>query len=145
MASSVSGLPNESASFNQIGGASFGYLAPAGDASGEASGSGEASASDEAADDAAQIITIIDPKVGGEPLDPEKTYLFASTDGNTAPEGLEPLLSTMEEAAVAMGEFLKSGEAVILPDVPTPDNRIVPMEKIPAGAVVYEVDISSEE
>ena len=125
-------------------------------ASGEAA-SGEAAsdeaASDEAASDEAasgeveasgttRIITIIDPKVGGEPLDPEKTYLYASTDGNSAPEGLDPLISTMEEGAAAMGEFLKSGEAVILPDVPTPDNRVVPMTEIPDGAVVFEVELA---
>jgi hypothetical protein len=50
----------------------------------------------------------------------------------------------MEEAAAAMGEYLKSGEAVILPDVPVPDHRIVPMEEIPAGAVIYEVEPETE-
>ena len=50
----------------------------------------------------------------------------------------------MEEAAAAMGEYLKSGEAVILPDVPVPDNRIVPMEEIPADAVIYEVTLETE-
>ena len=148
MASSVSGLPNESASFNQIGGASFGYLAQdagAGSAASGETGSGEASSGEAGAAADAAVITIIDPKVGGEPLDLEKTYVYASTDGNTAPEGLEPLLSTMEEAALAMGEFLKSGEAVIYPDVPTPDNRIVPMTAIPDGAVYYEVTLDTAE
>ncbi len=143
MASSVSGLPNESPSFNQISGASFGYLvsSDAADAagSGEASGSGETESGDDA-----QVITIINPTVGGEPLDPEKTYVYGSTDGNSAPEGVDPLLQTMEEGAQAMGEFLKSGDAVILPDVPTPDNRIVPMDEIPEGAVVYEIVLDSE-
>ena len=50
----------------------------------------------------------------------------------------------MEEAAAAMGEYLKTGEAVILPDVPVPDHRIVPMEEIPAGAVIYEVELETE-
>ena len=40
-----------------------------------------------------------------------------------------------------MGEFLKSGEAQIFPDVPLPDNRIVPMDEIPEGAVTYEVEL----
>ena len=40
-----------------------------------------------------------------------------------------------------MGEYLKSEDCVILPDEPTPDSRIVPMEQgdIPADAVTYEV------
>ena len=61
----------------------------------------------------------------------------------TRPEIWSRTLS-MEEAAAAMGEYLKSGEAVILPDVPVPDNRIVPMEEIPAGAVIYEVELKTE-
>ena len=43
-----------------------------------------------------------------------------------------------------MGEYLKSGEAVILPDVPIPDIRMVPMEEIPAGAVIYEMKLGTE-
>ena len=50
----------------------------------------------------------------------------------------------MEEAAAAMGEYLRSGNAVILPDVPVPDHRIVPMAEVPADAVTYNVIIETE-
>ena len=49
----------------------------------------------------------------------------------------------MEAAAEAVGTYLKSGEAVILPDVALPDNRIVPMEEAPAGAVTYTVELEA--
>ena len=50
----------------------------------------------------------------------------------------------MEEAAAAMGEYLRSGNAVILPDVPVPDRRIVPMDAVPADAVTYQVIVNTE-
>ena len=59
-------------------------------------------------------------------------------------EETEPLLSSMEEAAAAMGEYLRSGNAVILPDVPVPDRRIVPMDEVPADAVTYQVIVNTE-
>ena len=59
-------------------------------------------------------------------------------------EETEPLLSSMEEVAAAMGEYLRSGNAVILPDEPVPDRRIVPMEEAPADAVTYNVIIETE-
>ena len=82
--------------------------------------------------------------VNGEPLDPGKTYRVAYCFVPDGSSDTEPVISTMEEAAAAMGEYLKSGEAVILPDVPVPDNRIVPMEEIPAGAVIYEMALETE-
>ena len=59
-------------------------------------------------------------------------------------EETEPLLSSMEEAAAAMGEYLRSGNAVILPDEPVPDHRIVPMDEVPADAVSYDVIVETE-
>lgn len=40
--------------------------------------------------------------------------------------------------------YLRSGQAVFLPDVPVPGRRIVPMDEVPAGAVTYRVDVSTE-
>ena len=45
----------------------------------------------------------------------------------------------MEDIAVAMGKYLKSGETALLPDIPVPDNRIVPIDEVPEDAVIYEV------
>ena len=59
-------------------------------------------------------------------------------------EETEPLLSSMEEAAAAMGEYLRSGNAVILPDEPVPDHRIVPVDEVPADAVIYDVIVETE-
>ena len=81
--------------------------------------------------------------INGEPLEPDKIYRVAYCFVPDGSSDLEPVLSTMEEAASAMGEYLKSGGAVLLPDVPVPDNRIVPMEEIPAGAVIYEIIIET--
>ena len=80
--------------------------------------------------------------MGGEPIDISKTYrvaygfFFSETEET---EETEPLLSTMEEAAAAMGEYLRSGQAVLLPDVPVPDQRIIPLDEAPADAVAYRV------
>ena len=52
--------------------------------------------------------------------------------------------STMEDAAAAMGEYLGSGGVVILPDVPLPDHRIVPMDEMPAGVITYSVTVDTE-
>ena len=82
--------------------------------------------------------------VNGEPLEPDRIYRVAYCFVPNESSDLEPVISKMEEAAAAMGEYLKSGEAVILPDVPVPDHRIVPMEEIPAGAVIYEVEPETE-
>lgn len=128
MAASLSGLPSESPAFCQISGASYGYLK-------------EYSLSEEGV----KTFTIINPAVNGEPLDPEKTYRVAFSGIPDESEELEPVISTMEEAAAVMGEYLKSGRAVILPDDPVPDNRIVPMEEIPADAVIYEVTPDSND
>ena len=54
------------------------------------------------------------------------------------------MAAAMEEAAAAMGEYLRSGEAVILPDVPVPGRRILPMDEVPEGAVVHEVVLETE-
>lgn len=127
MAKSLIDLPNESTQFNQISGASYGYLTE----------------SEETADGGKRF-TIIDPMVGGEPLDVNKTYILAADAGGPdAPEDQDPLFSGMEAAAEAVGTYLKSGEAVILPDVALPDNRIVPMEEAPAGAVTYTVELEA--
>lgn len=91
-----------------------------------------------------RTMTVIDPMVNGEPLDPEKTYRVASGFNIDDTGETEPLLSTMEDAAAAMGEYLGSGGAVILPDVPLPDHRIVPMNEMPAGAVTYSVTVDTE-
>lgn len=126
MAKSLIDLPNESTQFNQISGASYGYVLGEADAEGN------------------KTFTIVDPKVGGEPLDLEKTYLVAmDAGGPDAPEDQDPLVSGMEDVSAAVGEFLKSGEAVVLPDEPTPDGRIVPMDEAPAGAVTYEVSVEA--
>ncbi len=122
MAASLAGLPYESPAFCQISGAAYGYLT-------------EYALNE----DGAKIYTIIDPTVNGEPLEMEKTYRVASGFNVDETEEIEPLLSTMEEAAAAMGEYLRSGNAVILPDVPVPDHRIVPMDEVPADAVTYQV------
>ena len=122
MASSLAGLPAESPAFCQISGASYGYLKQF-----------------TLSDDGARVCTIINPTVNGEPLIPEKTYRMAFCGVPDEMNNPEPVISTMEEAAEAMGEYLKSGEAVILPDIPVPDQRIVPMDEIPADAVVYEI------
>ena len=127
MAASLSALPFESPAFNQISGASYGYLT-------------EYALSEEEE----KIYTIVEPLVNGEPLELEKTYLLAAVMNNSEQDDLEPVLSSMEEAAAAMGEYLKSGEAAILPDVPIPDHRIVPMEELPDGAVTYPVLLESE-
>lgn len=127
MAASLADLPYESPSFCQISGASYGYLTQYG-----------------LSEDGAKIYTIVDPKVNGEPLDPEKIYRVASGFRIGESEETEPLLSSMEEAADAMGEYLRSGDAVILPDVPVPDHRIVPMDEAPAGAVTFEVIVDTE-
>lgn len=127
MAASLASLPYESPAFCQISGASYGYLT-------------EYALSD----DGEKIYTIIDPTVNGEPLDMEKIYQVASGFNMDETDETEPLLSTMEEAAAAMGEYLRSGNAVILPDVPVPDHRIVPMDEIPADAVAYQVIVDTE-
>ena len=119
MAGSLIDLPNESTQFNQWSGASYGYV------------TGEN-----------KSFTIVNPMVGGEPLDLEKTYTVAmDLGGPDAPADQDPMISGMENMAEAMGEYLKSEDCVILPDEPTPDSRIVPMEQgdIPADAVTYEV------
>jgi len=126
MASSLADVPFESPAFSQISGASYGYLK-------------EYALSE----DGEKVYTIINPTVNGGPLELGKTYRVAYCFALDESGDLEPVLSTMEEAAAAMGEYLKSGEAVILPDVPVPDNRIVPMDEIPAGAVIYEVKLET--
>ena len=127
MAASLADLPNESPAFCQISGASYGYLT-------------EYTLSE----DGEKIYTIVNPTVNGEPLDPEKTYRVASGFSIDETE-TEPLLSTMEEAAAAMGEYLGSGNAVFLPDVPVPDHRIVPMDEVPAEAVTYQVTVKTQQ
>ena len=125
MAKSLMDLPNETPMFAQISGASYGYLPESTEGP-----------------NGQKMFTIINPMIGGEPLDPEKIYHVAmDAGGPDAPEDQDPLISGMEAAAEAMGEFLKSGEAVILPDVPLPDNRIVPMDEIPEDAVTYDVEL----
>lgn len=119
MASNMIDLPNESTQFNQWGGASFGYVM------------GEN-----------KTFTIVNPMVGGEPLDLEKTYTVAmDLGGPDAPADQTPLISGMEMIAEQMGEYMASPECTIYPDEPTPNDRIVPMEAgdIPADAVTYEV------
>ena len=128
MAASLADLPYESPAFCQISGASYGYLK-------EYTMSGEGT----------KVYTIIDPTVNGKPLDLGKTYRVATGFNINESEETEPLLSTMEEAAAAMGEYLRSGNAVILPDGPVPDHRIVPMNEAPADAVIYNVIIETEE
>ena len=127
MASSLADLPFESPVFSQISGASYGYLKEY-----TLSAEGE------------KVYTIINPTVNGEPLAPDQIYRVAYCFVRNESGALKPVISTMEEAAAAMGEYLKSGEAVILPDVPVSDHRIVPMEEIPAGAVIYEVEPETE-
>lgn len=105
MAKSLIDLPNESTQFNQISGASYGYVI-GGD----------------------HQFTIVDPMVGGEPLDVGKTYLVAmDAGGPDAPEDQDPVLSGMETVAEEVGKFMATPECTILPDVPVPDHRIVPM------------------
>ena len=119
MARSLIDLPNESTQFNQISGASYGYVI-GGD----------------------HQFTIVDPMVDGEPLDVDKTYLVAmDAGGPDAPEDQEPVLSGMEAVAEAVGEYMATPECTILPDEPTPDHRIVPMAEkdIPKDAVTYEI------
>ena len=128
MAASLTGLPYESPAFCQISGASYGYLE-------EYEKSGENT----------KIYTIIDPMVNGKPLDPAETYRVATGFNPNESEETEPLISSMEDAAAAMGEYLRSGDAVVLPDEPVPDHRIVPMDEVPAGAVTYRVTIETEE
>lgn len=127
MEKSLLDIPTESTQFNQISGASYGYLTEY-----------------EETADGGKIYTIVDPMVGGEPLDLNKTYILAADAGGPdAPEGQDPLFSGMEAAAEAMGEYLKSGEAKVLPDVALPDNRIIPMQDAPAGAVTYTVELEA--
>lgn len=128
MAASLADLPYESPAFCQISGAAYGYLQ-------------EYALSE----DGAKIYTIINPTVNGEPLDPGRTYRVATGFNIDESDEAEPLLSTMEEAAAAMGEYLRSGKAVIFPDEPVPDRRIVPMEEAPADAVTYSVTVDTEE
>ena len=52
-------------------------------------------------------------------------------------------MTTMEEAAGAMGDYLETGEAVFLPDAALPDGRITPLEEIPEGALVYRVELNA--
>ena len=127
MAASLSTLPYESTAFAQISGASYGYL--------------KEFVLDEEED---KIFTIINPMVDGEPLNLEKTYLIACSIYDYGEDDMEPILSSMENAALAMGDYLTSGEAILLPDVPIPDHRIVPMDELPAGAVVYQVEVETE-
>ena len=127
MAASLADLPYESPAFCQISGASYGYL------------TGYA-----LSEDGAKIYTIIDPSVNGEPLNLGKTYQVASGFSLNETEETEPLLSTMEETAAAMGEYLRSGNAVILPNVPVPDHRIIPMNEIPIEAVSYNVILEAQ-
>lgn len=127
MAASLASLPYESPAFCQISGASYGYLTEYA-----------------LTEDGEKFFTIIDPMVNGEPLELEKTYRVASGFNMDETEETEPLISTMEEAAAAMGEYLRSGNAVILPDMPVPDHRIVPMDEAPAGAVTYQVMVNTE-
>ena len=125
MAASLVDLPYESPAFCQISGAAHAYLTEY-----------------VLTEDGGKIYTIIDPTVNGEPLDPEKTYRIAS---GFKEDETEPLLSTMEEAAEAMGEYLCSGYAVFLPDLPVPDRRIVPMDEVPAGAITYRVTVNKKD
>ena len=127
MANSLIDLPNESTQFNQISGASYGYLTTHAEN-----------------EDGSKTFTIVDPKVNGEPLDVNKTYVVAmDAGGPDAPEDQDPVLSGMEAVAEAVGEFMRTPECMILPDEPTPDHRIMPMTEadIPADAVTYEVTI----
>lgn len=127
MAGSLNDLPGESTQFNQISGASYGYLA-----------------TPEETADGGKAFTIVDPMVNGEPLDPEKTYTLAmDASGPDAPEDQDPIFSGMEAAAEAVGAYLKSADCVIYPDVPVPDQRIVPMETLPEGAVTYRVEMAA--
>lgn len=127
MAKSLLDLPAESTQFNQISGASYGYVT-----------------TPEETADGGKIFTIVDPMVGGQPLELDKTYTLAmDAGGPDAPEDQEPLVSGMEAAAETVGEYLRSGEAVIYPDVPLPDNRIVPMDSAPADAVTYTVELEA--
>ena len=128
MAASLAGLPYESPAFCQISGASYGYLKEYA-----------------LTEDGAKIYTVVSPTVNGEPLDPGKTYRLATGFSPSESEETEPLLSTMEEAAATMGEYLRTGNAVILPDLPVPDRRIVPMDEVPADAVYYSVTVETEE
>ena len=127
MAASLADLPYESPAFCQISGASYAYLTKYA-----------------LSEDGSRIYTIIDPRVNGEPLVLEKTYRVATGFSIDETDETEPLISTMEEAAAAMGEYLRSGHAVILPDIPVPDHRVVPMDEVPADAVTYQVTVSTE-
>lgn len=127
MAGSLVDLPTESTQFNQISGASFGYLVTPGETA-----------------DGGKVFTIVNPMVGGQPLDLSKTYTLAmDASGPDAPEDQEPIISGMEAAAEAMGAYLKSADCTVYPDIPVPDNRIVPLDTLPEGAVTYTVEMAA--
>ncbi len=88
---------------------------------------------------------MIDPMVGGEPLDMMKIYTVAIGEILKTQDGMESLIAAMEEAADAMGNHLEAGEAVFLPDAALPDRRFTPLEKILEGVSVYQTEIEHEE
>ena len=88
----------------------------------------------------ADAYVIVDPTVGGQPIDPEAVYLVAKeVGGPDATEDAEILIDGMEAMAELMAEYMQTEECVILPDTDHPGNRIVPLTEIPAGAVTYTV------
>ena len=115
IAGGLTALPNEAPSFNQVSGIKFGYVL---------------------SDD---TVTIVNPTIGGEALDPAATYLVAkdpngSTDSDSS---VELLLRGMEDMAGLMAEYMQSEACVFYPDTAHPDNRVVPMDGVPEGAAVY--------
>ena len=121
LAGPLSSLPNESPGFIQVSGVKFGFVLGDG------------------------IITIVNPTVNGEPLDPEKIYRVAQFDGEMSTEESEgdDSVTGMDALADMMVDYLAEGDYTIYPDTAAPDARMVLMDSVPDDAISYEVEVQA--
>lgn len=121
IASGMSSLPGESPGFIQVSGIKFSYVLGDG------------------------FIQIVDPTVNGVPLETEKLYRTAQFDGTMSNETIEGdnSVTGMDALADMMVDYLATGAYVIYPDEPHPDNRMVEIDEVPDGSVVYTIEVSA--
>lgn len=116
LASPLSDLPQESPGFIQVSGIKFGFVVGDG------------------------MVTILNPTVGGVPLDVKKTYRVAQM--STEESETEDSISGMDALADMMVDYLSNDDYTIYPDVPRPDERMVQYDAVPEGATAYEVEVT---
>ena len=86
------------------------------------------------------MVTILNPTVGGVPLDVKKTYRVAQM--STEESETEDSISGMDALADMMVDYLSNDDYTIYPDVPRPDERMVQYDAVPEGATAYEVEVT---